>query len=262
MIHLVHQRNRHLYPEHLREMHRQRFEHFIVERGWPLSERDGGEYDQYDDEAAMYLLAFSPEGQVCASARYRSTERTSLIADIFPELIAPQELPVKAKGMYEATRYCVAKGFRGAAGFALRSRLHIAVIELMRDLGARRLLGFMDFEFIPYFRKFSGMRLRPIGLPQPYDDGVTLAFEIGVGEQDLSFAQSTLRLAGRQLFEAPSWLPSQADPQALAQTTEILINADAEIRRSVLDTVREQSTRLAQDEDIPGLIAELSKRAA
>lgn len=262
MIHLVHSANRRLYAEHLRQMHRQRHDHFIVERGWSLTERDGGEYDQFDDDEAMYLLGFSPDGEVCVSARYRSTHSTSLIADIFPELIAPHELPVKAAHMYEATRYCAAKGFRGAAGFGVRSQLHVAVIELMNDLKARRLLGFMDLDFIPYFRKFSGMRLRPIGIPQAYDEGVTLAFDIGVGPEDLAFAQSTLRIGTRQLFEAPAWLPSQADPLALAATTEILINADPDVRRHVAATVREQAANLAQREDIPALMAELAKRAA
>lgn len=262
MIHLIHNRNRHLYSQHLEAMHRQRLEHFIRERGWGLTERDGGEYDEFDDEEAIYLVGFSADGQVAVSCRYRPTHETSLIADIFPHLVAPHEQPIKEPLMYEATRYCAARPYRGQGGFVHRCKLHIATLELMRSLDARRLIGFMDLDFIPYFRRFSGLRIRPIGLPAEYDQGVTLAFEIGVTGGDLDFARQTLRLRTRQLFEAPSWLPVEADPLALAQTTEILINAAPETRRSVLDTVRTTSTQVELLHDVPGLMAELAQRAA
>ena len=54
MIHLITSRNRRLYQAELVEFHRERREQFIVERRWNLSERDGGEYDAYDDDEALY----------------------------------------------------------------------------------------------------------------------------------------------------------------------------------------------------------------
>ncbi|RYG57090.1 MAG: hypothetical protein EON56_03085, partial [Alphaproteobacteria bacterium] len=113
MIHLIHAGNRHLYASALTTMHRQRYEHFILERGWNLEASDGGEFDQYDDADAFYLAAFGPNGDVGVSLRLRPTADTSLIADIFPHLVAPTELPIKAPAVFEATRYCAAKAFRG-----------------------------------------------------------------------------------------------------------------------------------------------------
>jgi acyl-homoserine lactone synthase len=262
MIHLIHARNRHLYGSALSDMHRQRCEHFIRERGWALQERDGGEYDDYDDTEAAYLVGFAPDGDVAVSVRFRTTQATSLIGDIFPHLIAPTEEPVKGPGMYEATRYCAAKPYRGERGFTQRSKLHLAMLEAMLDCRASRLFGFMDVEFIPYFRRFSGLRLRPIGMPAPYDQGTTLAFELGVQQADLMRARQALQIGSRQLFEAPTWLPKEADPIALAQTTELLINAAPQSRRDVLQTVRDHSAQLQLMEDIPAVIASLAKRAA
>lgn len=262
MIHLIHTGNRHLYEAQLAAMHAQRREHFIVERGWPLGERDGGEFDEFDDENACYLVGFSADDEVAVSVRFRPTAETSLIADAFPHLIAPTEQPVKAADVYEATRYCAARAFRGDKGFSRRSQLHVAMLEVMQDRRARRLIGFMDVEFIPYFRRFSGLRLRPLGVPAPYDQGMTLAFELGVDDEDLSHARSALRIHTRQLFEAPSWLPRGTDPLALARATEVLIAADPALRQRMAMDVRAQANALTVQEDVPSVIAELARRAA
>lgn len=262
MIHYIHRGNRHLYTETLAAMHRQRRDHFIAERGWPLSEREGGEYDEFDDDAAAYLVGFSADEEVAVSVRFRPTAETSLIADAFPHLIAPTEQPVKGADMYEATRYCAAKSHRGDKGFSRRSQLHVAMLEVMLERGARRLIGFMDVEFIPYFRRFSGLRLRPLGVPAPYDQGMTLAFELGVTAQDLVNARNALRIRARQLFEAPSWLPSLADPIALARTTEVLINADEDLRRELAQDLRARAQSINVQEDVTSIIADLARRAA
>ena len=120
----------------------------------------------------------------------------------------------------------------------------------------------MDVEFIPYFRRFSGLRLRPLGVPAPYDQGMTLAFELGVTQDDLADARTALRIHSRQLFEAPSWLPRQADPIALAHATELLIAAEPELRDRVFADVRSRSQSLNVQEDVSSVIADLARRVA
>ena len=61
MIHLVTHKNRGLYEREMRDFHLERRQQFIVERGWRLAERDGGEFDDYDDDRALYLFGFSHE---------------------------------------------------------------------------------------------------------------------------------------------------------------------------------------------------------
>lgn len=104
MIHLITSCNRHLYQSELAEFHRERREQFIVERRWNLSERDGGEYDAYDDGEAVYLLGLSPEGHLEVGCRLRPTFSGGVIPDVFPHLVAEHEPAVRTPGVYECTR--------------------------------------------------------------------------------------------------------------------------------------------------------------
>ncbi len=64
MIHLVNSSHRHLYGRELDEFHRERHRQFVIERGWPLRSVDGGEYDDYDDDKALYLVGLSLDGDI------------------------------------------------------------------------------------------------------------------------------------------------------------------------------------------------------
>ena len=94
MIHVVTANNRQYYRAQLEEMHQLRRVHFIEERGWSdLKVVDGGEYDQFDDDRAVYLLALGSDAEVLGSSRVRPTDDKCLLADVFPDLIGPDEWP-------------------------------------------------------------------------------------------------------------------------------------------------------------------------
>ncbi len=193
MIHLIDINNRHLYPQQIKAFHNERYLHFVVERGWPLRAVDGGEYDDYDDDHALYLVGLSLEGEIEVGCRIRTTAGGGVLPDVFPHLIANSEPAVEVPGVFECTRYFSANRARGRRGFEARSKLHLAMVELVRDLGGHRLLGFVDLPLLSHLRRFSGLRIRPVGLPAPYDGGVTIAFEIGVEEEDLQTTRSLLQ---------------------------------------------------------------------
>jgi acyl-homoserine lactone synthase len=263
MIHLIQTSNRHLYPRELTELHRERHRQFIIERGWGLRTIDGGEYDAYDDDRAFHLVGFSPDGEIDVGCRIRPTVDGGVLPDVFPHLIADTELPIRASGVFECTRYFTTARARGRQGFESRSKLHVAMLELMRDQDGRRLLGFVDLPLLTHLRRFSGLRIHPVGFPTPYDDGgVTIAFEIGVEAEDLLATRRKLAIPTRQLFVAPSWLPPGADVLALAQTTATLLNASEE-RRSALKTLAREAVReVVFQPDVEGLMAELARAAA
>ena len=97
MIHIVTHANRDLYADELLQAHRQRREAFVEQRGWPLSVReDGGEYDEGDDERAIYFLAIDKAGQVEASMRARPTDDFCVVADVFPHFLADGPASAKA----------------------------------------------------------------------------------------------------------------------------------------------------------------------
>lgn len=234
MIHLVTAGNRHLYARELVELHRLRRRHFIEERRWALEARDGGEYDAYDDERAAYLIGVAPNQEIEVACRIRPTDRGGVIPDVFPHLVSPSEPPADAPGTFECTRYFAVERARGRAGFVARSRLHVAMVEHVRDRGGDRLLGFVDLPLLTHLRRFSGLRIRPVGLPAPYEGGDTIAFEIGVTAEDLAATRERLQLPRRQLFAAPDWLPSGVDVFDLERSMRLLLAAP-EVHRAALD---------------------------
>ncbi len=223
MIHLIDRSNRHLYGRELGQLHLQRARCFIDERGWPLRRTEAGEFDDYDDAAATYLVAFDAEKSVRAACRIRPTEHGGLIPDHFPHLVSDAERPLKVVGTYECTRYFCVPDLRGVAGMMTRSAIHTAMIEHVIDIGGNRLVGFVDLPLLTHLRRFSGLRIRPIGLPATYDDGaMTIAFEIGVTATDLEETRRRLDQTGRQLFVASAWMDGRADLHALASAYALL----------------------------------------
>lgn len=262
MIHLIEATNRHLYAPELLELHRERRRLFVDGRGWPLTVRDGGEYDDYDDRRADYLVGFGPDGRIEAACRLRPTQDGGLIPDVFPHLVADGERAPDSPGTWECTRYFSTA--RGRAGFQSRSKLHLAMIEHVQEQGGDRLLGFVDLPFLTHLRRFSGLRIRPIGLPARYGDGeaagVTIAFEIGVSADDLDTTRARLRLSGRQLFAAPAWLPAGTDVQTLERSARILLAAPEASRGELRDTAA-RLARAAEMTDVDQVLAELGAAA-
>lgn len=262
MIHLISHTNRGLYGPQLEALHRERRQQFIVERGWALSERDGGEYDCYDDERAVQLVGFSAGGEIEVACRLRPTSGGGLIPDVFPHLVAPTEAPPDEPGTFECTRYMSAASARGRAGFEARSKLHLAVVEHVRDSGGDRLLGFVDLPLLTHLRRFSGLRIRPVGLPAEYEEGgVTVAFEIGVTEDDLQEARRKLRLPSPQLFTAPAWLPAGMDVLALERSLTVLLHADEQHRRGLSEHLAVLVSGMRLQPDVDALMAELGRAA-
>lgn len=259
MIHLITAANRHLYRTELAALHRERRRQFVDGRGWPLQVCDGGEYDAYDDEIADYLVGFTLDGRIETGCRLRPTHDGGLIPDVFPHLVAPGEPAPAAPGTWECTRYF--STLPGRAGFPARSKLHVAMVERVRDQDGDRLLGFVDLPFLTHLRRFSGLRIRPVGLPAEYGDepsgGTTIAFEIGVSEVDLAATRQRLRLPTRQLFVAPAWLPAGTDVLTLERSARVLLAGPEDARRELFDRAAVLAGRAVGQPDAEELMAEL-----
>ena len=260
MIHVITHANRHLYEGVLADMHHARNEYFVKVRGWTnLTVENGGEFDAYDDKRAIYLVGLETDGSVAVSVRLVPAVGGCILADAFPPLVSAG--PVREEGVYEMSRYFASRARRGAAGFAMRSALHVAVLEAAVDRNVQRMIGFTDVHIMALFR-YTGWRVRPIGLPQAYDEGTAGAFEIACQPEDLEHTRSVLRLPGRQLFEASERLPAGADVQALAHATDVILNAPSAVRDSVMEVVSQASARWTPQGDLGELIAQLGARAA
>ncbi len=233
MIHLITAANRHLYRDEIAALHAERRRAFVEERGWDLTVVGEGEYDAYDDDLASHLVGFDDQGGIAVFCRIRSTRTGGVIPDHFPHLIASGEADPRANGVFETTRYYCAPHLRGPSGQARRADLHVAMIEHVRDRGGHRLLGFVDLPLLTHLRRFSGLALRPVGLPAPYgDDQFTIAFEIGVSEADLAQTRDRLGVTGRRLLEADPWSDPDFDPH-LWEKAILGMTPSAESARSI-----------------------------
>lgn len=181
MIHVVTESNRRLYADALREMHRLRRVHFVEERGWTeMTVRDGGEYDTYDDDQMVYLLDLDAAGQVGCSMRMRPALTGSALTDLFPHLVAADEPSLNRPDVWEISRYFAAPHRRGRAGMRIQAELRLAALEVAWGRAAKRLIGMIDLENLSGMLNGSGWRVRPLGLPAAYAEGIAQAIEVQV----------------------------------------------------------------------------------
>jgi cytochrome P450/N-acyl-L-homoserine lactone synthetase len=76
---------------------------FADEKGWQLTiDEDGREIDQFDDEDAEYS-ALIRSGAIAAYGRMRSTEKPSLLFDVYPTLVDPGPVS-RGAHIWEGTR--------------------------------------------------------------------------------------------------------------------------------------------------------------
>jgi hypothetical protein len=148
---------------------------------------------------------------------------------------------VSGPGIWELSRYFTAPAWRGTQGFTLKSRLNLAVLEALVARGATRLVGLTDLHILNMMR-YSGWKVRPIGLPAEYDEGTAAAFEIACRPADLDDMRAILEMPARQLFEAPGWLPMGTDVRELAFAHDLVLNVPAGLRagasRAICETVQ------------------------
>ena len=78
MIHAVTIHNQSLYGHQLDQMLRMRHSYYVEGRGWDgLTSRDGRETDEFDNEAALYLISLHSFGGVALQfARPRRSARS------------------------------------------------------------------------------------------------------------------------------------------------------------------------------------------
>lgn len=203
MIHLVTAKNRHLYEAQIAEMHRQRKDLFIDQLGWTAPEvRGDGEFDDFDDARAEYLLYLGPEGDLRASMRMRPTDDRCMIADKFPHLLGPDAPNLKQPSIWEGSRILAAPGFRDGAGRRERAEIRIAAIELGLRRGFTALIGMCDVDLLPTWRN-NGWRSRMLGPPGPYTEGMAFAFISEVSRPALIAIREKYAITSPVLIELP-----------------------------------------------------------
>jgi N-acyl-L-homoserine lactone synthetase len=200
MIHVITASNRHLYRVQLVEMHQLRRVHFVEECGWKgLKVIDGGEYDQFDDERTVYILALGPRAEVLAGMRARPTDDMSMLVDVFPALIGPDQPPVHGPGVWEIGRSfttTAARAMAKASGAQFSVRLLLAAMEWLQANGVERLIGIAELPMFAMCRRW-GWNVRMTGLPLETPEGPIVGVEAANTEADIESFRRLNRIYGR-----------------------------------------------------------------
>lgn len=191
MLHICTNQNRQLYRAQLETMHRQRYELFVKTKGWNLTVRAGGEYDEGDDERAVYLMSIDDTGAVFGSMRVRPADDFSMVIDRMPHYVAGDASALRQDpGLWEAARW-VNIGGDPAAGQEMR----IGVIEYLLRRGATQCLALPDISMLAYAIR-TGWRFRALGAPQSYPEGgIAVAASLPIDQAEIDYLRD---LTGRR----------------------------------------------------------------
>ncbi len=165
MIHVVTAENRHLYKDELIAHHRIRHDIYIVREKWKdLEVRDGGEYDQFDNDDAIYLLAIEND-RVVGGSRFVPTLKPHLLSEIFPSLGTPRGIP-REPDIFEWTRFfSISKRRDLRAGGAGSGPLMCGVFEFLIDEEARGFTFVCEAWWLKHTYEW-GWKVSPLGFPE------------------------------------------------------------------------------------------------
>jgi N-acyl-L-homoserine lactone synthetase len=185
-------------------MHALRWAIYIEERGWAALRAkqavEGFERDEYDDALAHYLLAIDDDASVLGAMRLRPASGRSLMADHFPQLIEGPQPPHFDEGDWELTRLLRAPLCRSREG-SVRFAMNCALIEFCMAHDVRRLIATAETFLLPMTRKAWGPKVRPLGLPQPYDEGEVIALALFPDAEALAAMRRAGAVSDTQLYQ-------------------------------------------------------------
>ncbi len=193
MFYVITAADRQLHASKIDEMHIWRKKVFIDENGWDLPHSNGREYDQYDDEHAIYILEYEANGDLVHSQRMRPTLRGSMLTDIFSSALADGPDSIIDDKTWEMTRGFVTPKYRVAARDDIRAAMRLTILQLAQNAGIRRIVNFIDVRLLPYFIN-SAYRFKPLGLPIGYGTGSGIAIEIEVSTAAIAHMAETLNV--------------------------------------------------------------------
>jgi len=178
VIEVIHSGNAGQFGDLLDKQFRLRHEVFVGERGWTALDVDGiYEKDQYDDDAAIYLVAANDAGAVAGGFRLYPTVLPHMLSEQFPQLL--DGALIQRRDVLELTRFAMRKSER-------RSRHYFELLLAIQEYGLMEgLSGFTSVINplrIPILQGF-GLEIEPLGLPTMIDGEATIAVMFHVSEK-------------------------------------------------------------------------------
>jgi acyl-homoserine lactone synthase len=178
MIEVIHSGNAGQFGDLMDRQFRLRHEVFVGERGWTAFDVDGiHEKDQYDDDAAVYLVATDDAGTVAGGFRLYPTVLPHMLSEHFAQLV--DGALIQRRDVLELTRFAMRRSER-------RSRHYFELLLAIQEYGLMEgLSGFTSVINplrIPILQSF-GLEIEPLGLPAMIDGEATIAVLFHVSEK-------------------------------------------------------------------------------
>ncbi|MDX2237684.1 MAG: acyl-homoserine-lactone synthase [Hyphomonadaceae bacterium] len=249
MLHVVTAANRSIYEAPLAEMHRLRWNYYVEERGWrelrEMQKTPGLEYDPYDDDEAIYLLALDAGGAFAGCIRLRRTDDRSLLTDRFSHLVENWGATKLGADVWEITRVVRRREHR-TQDRLLRMSMNCAMLELAVSRRVRMLVGTTDSFMVPHTREFWREKVRPLGLPQPYEEGEAIALAFEVDPEGLRAIRERAGLSVPQIFEAaPPFSDREYTPHVEARVASLMHGLPSETSRELLSWLEARAANQA-----------------
>jgi acyl-homoserine lactone synthase len=204
-VHVVTEKNRHLYERQIEDAYLIRHAIYVKERGWMALDRpDGREVDQFDTNHARYLLVLESE-RVVGGMRMVPTTAPTLMSELFPQLcLRPL---IRRPDVFELSRIFVVPEKRGDhARPRIEDLLLCAVMEYGLEEGMSQFTIVLETWWLPRLQK-RGWRVVPLGLPEDIDGMSTIAVAVEVHEDSVVQLQRQQGITGgllvRRLPEQP-----------------------------------------------------------
>ncbi len=187
MVHVVTSHDRDYFGGLLAHMHRDRRRIFVDQLKWDLPGLEGEEeYDQFDTDQAIYLIAADHEGRHQASVRLLPSTEPHLLSTVFPHL-CERGVP-RGEDTWELTRMCVSPEAHDSK--TVRQMIRVATVEFALLWGVRR------YTAVSYMGLMSqvlavGWDCEPLGMPAPDANGKMVgALRINITPETLSLVRT------------------------------------------------------------------------
>ncbi|TIN77494.1 acyl-homoserine-lactone synthase [Mesorhizobium sp.] len=187
--HVVTAQNKYLYENEFDEFLRRRHDFFVHQKRWRPPSLDGRERDQFDTDAATYILGMEEE-RVVTSARLLPTSEPHMVSEIFPHLCERSGVP-RRPDWAEWTRTFVVPDKRSAGLRGTLTELCCAVMEYALDEGLTALGGVQETYFMPHHSALK-WRAEPMGMAREVNGEWYIVAYIDVNERALASVRKIL----------------------------------------------------------------------
>lgn len=161
-MHVVTAANRELYKQELIQFFQARYDIYVHEKQWREDDGSGFEIDQYDTDAATYLIGIE-DGRAICGTRLLSTTLPHMADEVFPHLSNLTGV-VRSPLVAEWTRAFIIPERRENGIGPIKGQICAAVMQFCLQEGIEQVGGIQDLYWMRLWKRFD-WKVTPAGTP-------------------------------------------------------------------------------------------------